>query len=104
MNSPDSTRFFVLYSAQHVRCGHFLERADFRVVTRDDLLAWSLDMAKAGAIQPLPLHCDQCSEDVQATHLRIIKDDYPLPHTVVPEVKIRLFNPNDWILNPDKGL
>jgi hypothetical protein len=104
MGSAEDSRFFVLYSALHSRCGHFVERADFRVVTEDDLFVWSRDMTNSGLIQPLPLRCDQCAEDVPATHLRIIRDDYPLPHTVVPEVKIKHFNPNDWILNPNKHL
>jgi hypothetical protein len=102
-NSCDS-HFFVLYSAQHQRCGHFIERADFRVVTKDDLFAWSRETASAGRVQPLPLHCDRCSEDVQATHLRIIKDVYPVARTIVPEVDIKHFNANDWILKVNKEL
>ena len=96
--------FFVLYSAQHGRCGHFIERADFRVVTKDDLFAWSRDAATTGFVQPLPLRCDRCSEDVQATHLRIIKDIYPVARTIVPEVEIKHFNANDWILKVNKPL
>ncbi len=102
-NSSDS-HFFVLYSAQHRRCGHFIERADFRVVTKDDLFAWSRDTATTGFVQALPLHCDRCSEDVQATHLRIIKDVYPVARTIVPEVEIKHFNANDWILKANKDL
>jgi hypothetical protein len=98
------SHFFVLYSAQHSRCGHFIERADFRVVTKDDLFAWSRDTAATGSVQPLPLHCDRCSEDVQATHLRIIKDVYPVARTIVPEVEIKHFNANDWILKVNKDL
>jgi hypothetical protein len=96
--------FFVLYSAQHSRCGHYIERADSRVVTKDDLFAWSLNTGTSGCIQPLPLHCDRCSEDVQATHLRIIKDVYPVAHTIVPEVEIKRFNANDWILKATNEL
>ena len=95
MDETGDPHFFVLYSAQHSRCGHFVEWADFRVVTKDDLLAWSRDMATSGSLQPLPLRCDRCSEDVQATHLRIIKDVYPIAHTIVPEVEIKRFNPHD---------
>jgi hypothetical protein len=98
MNTPHDPHFFVLYSAFHERCGHFLERADFRVVTKEDLFAWSRDMAAVGSVQPLPLHCNLCAEDIQPTHLRIIKDSDPHVYTVVPEVEIKRFNPNDWIL------
>ena len=104
MGTSYDPHFFVLYSAQHTRCGRFIERADFRVVTKDDLFAWSRDTVTTGFVQPLPLHCDRCSEDVQATHLRIIKDIYPIARTIVPEVEIRRFNANDWILKADKGL
>ena len=104
MDETGDPHFFVLYSAQHSRCGHFVEWADFRVVTKDDLLAWSRDMATSGSLQPLPLRCDRCSEDVQATHLRIIKDVYPIAHTIVPEVEIKRFNPHDWILNVNREL
>jgi len=102
-NSYDS-HFFVLYSAQHRRCGNFIERADFRVVTKADLFAWSRDTVTTGSVQPLPLHCDRCSEDVEATHLRIIKDVYPIARTIVPEVEIKHFNANDWILKVNKEL
>ena len=102
MDEAYDPHFFVLYSAQHGRCGHFIERADFRVVTKDDLFAWSRDAATTGFVQPL--HCDRCSEDVQATHLRIIKDIYPVARTIVPEVEIKHFNANDWILKVNKPL
>jgi hypothetical protein len=98
MDTSHETHFSVLYSALHKPCGHFIERADFRVVTREDLFAWSDDMASSGKVQPLPLHCDACAEDVNATHLRIIKDADAVAHTVVPEIEIRRFNPEDWIL------
>ena len=104
MGSSYDPNFFVLYSAQHSRCGRFIERADFRVVTKDDLFAWSRDTASTGVVQPLPLHCDRCSEDVPATHLRIIKDVYPVARTIVPEVEIKQFNANNWILKVDKDL
>jgi hypothetical protein len=104
MGNFDDPHFFVLYSAQHSRCGYFIERADFRVVTKEDLFAWSRDTATAGFVQPLPLHCDRCSEDLQATHLRIIKDMYPIARTIVPEVEIKHFNANDWILKVNKDL
>jgi hypothetical protein len=104
MNSYRDPHFFVLYSAQHSRCGRFIERADFRVVTRDDLFAWSRDTAITGLVRPLPLHCDRCSEDLPATHLRIIKDVYPVARTVVPEVDIKHFNATDWILKVNKDL
>ena len=104
MDKTHDSHYFVLYSAQHSRCGHFVERADFRVVTRDDLLAWSRDTATTGSLQALPLRCDWCSEDIQATHLRIIEDVYPTAHTIVPEVEIRRFNPHDWILKVNKDL
>jgi hypothetical protein len=104
MGNSHDPHFFVLYSAQHRRCGHFIERADFRVVTKDDLFAWSRDTATKGSVQPLPLHCDQCSEDIEATHLRIIKDIYPVARTIVPEVEIKNFNANDWILKVNKEL
>jgi hypothetical protein len=104
MGNSYDPHFFVLYSAQHGRCGHFIERADFRVVTKDDLFAWSRETAAAGSVQPLPLHCDRCSEDVQATHLRIIKDVYPVARTIVPEVELKHFNANDWILKVNKDL
>jgi hypothetical protein len=98
------THFFVLYSAQHQPCGQFFERADFRVVTRDDLCAWSRDMAATGSVQPLPLHCDSCAEEFSPTHLRIIKDADSLTKTVVPAIEIRKFNPNDWILRIKEDL
>ena len=104
MTNPYDAHFFVLYSAQHGRCGHFVERADFRVVTKDDLFAWSRDAAAAGSVQPLPLHCDCCSEDIEATHLRIIKDVYPVARTIVPEVEINHFNAEDWILKVNQDL
>ncbi len=98
MDKDRESFFFVLYSAQHQRCGRFVERTDFRVVTHDDLLAWSRDVTSNGAVQPLPLHCDTCAEDLQATHIRILKDADSVPHTVVPDIKIANFNPDDWIL------
>lgn len=104
MEKHRETHFFVLYSAQHHPCGQFLERADFRVVTRDDLYAWSRDTAATGSVQPLPLHCDSCAEDIHPTHLRIIKDSDSLPKTVVPAIEIRKFNPNDWILKISEDL
>ena len=104
MDKAYDPHFFVLYSAQHGRCGLFIERADFRVVTKDDLFAWSRDTSSTGLVQPLPLHCDRCSEDVQPTHLRIIKDVYPVVQTIVPEVEIKRFDANDWILRVNKDL
>jgi len=104
MENKHETHFFVLYSAHHQPCGHFIERADFRVATREDLFAWSTDMANTGSIQPLPLHCDSCSEDVHPTHLRIIKGLDSVAKTVVPEIEIRKFNPEDWILKVKEGL
>ncbi|MBF8294332.1 MAG: hypothetical protein HW389_877 [Bacteroidetes bacterium] len=90
--------FFVLYSAHHQRCGQSIERTDFRVVTKQDLFAWSRDLAANGAVQPLPIRCDTCAEDVQATHVRIIKDAHSIPRTVVPDMEIKSFHPDDWIL------
>lgn len=104
METQHETHFFVLYSAHHQPCGHFIERADFRVVTREDLVAWSSDVATTGSIQPLPLHCDSCSEDVHPTHLRIIKGLDAVARTVVPEIEIRKFNPEDWILKAKEVL
>jgi hypothetical protein len=104
MEKHRETHFFVLYSAHHQPCGHFIERADFRVVTRDDLFAWSSDMASTGSVQPLPLHCDSCSEDIRPTHLRIIKDSESAAQTVVPEIEIRKFNPEDWIFKVKEDL
>jgi hypothetical protein len=104
MDSPNETHFLVLYSAHHERCGHFIERADFRVATKEDLIAWSHDMATGGSAHPLPLHCDNCAEDLQATHIRIVKDADPIAHTVVPELEIERFNPDSWILKPDGHL
>ena len=97
MDKSSETHFFVLYSAQHERCGGFVEREDFRVATKEDLLAWSDEMAMNGSEHPLPIRCDTCAEDVQPTHLRIMKDADTLAHTVVPEVEIRGFNPESWI-------
>lgn len=99
MEETLSAHFFVLYSAHHPPCGHFIERADFRVVTREDLFAWSNDIAASGGVQPLPLHCDACAEDFHPTHVRIIKDADASAHTVVPEIELKKFNPEDWILN-----
>jgi len=96
--------FFVLYSACHQRCGRFVERTDFRVVTKNDLLEWSRDFVTPGSFQPLPLHCDRCAEDVTATHVRIIKDADPAPRTVVPEVEIKKFNPEDWLVSLHEDL
>jgi hypothetical protein len=104
MDKTHESSFFVLYSACHQRCGHFVERTDFRVVTKRDLVAWSQDMSTNGSFQPLPLHCDTCAEDIQPTHVRIIKDGDPLPHTVVPEVEITKFKPDDWIINLKEDL
>jgi hypothetical protein len=98
MDKTLESSFFVLYSACHQRCGRFLERADFRVVTKHDLFAWSKDISANNSFQPLPLHCDVCAEDIQATHVRIIKDGDPVSHTVVPEVEIKKFKPEDWIV------
>ena len=98
MEKNQESSFFVLYSAYHKRCGQFVERADFRVVTREDLLAWSKDMAKTGSVQPLPLHCDTCAVDVRATHIRILKDADSIQRTVVPDIEIGHFKPDDWIL------
>jgi len=98
MNAPPESHFFVLYSAHHKRCGHYLERADFRVITKADLDAWSRDLTVNGLVNALPLHCDSCSEDVQPTHLRIIEDAHLMPRTIVPEIEITKFNPHDWIL------
>jgi len=104
MDKTHESSFFVLYSACHQRCGHFVERTDFRVVTRLDLVAWSRDMSTNSSFQPLPLHCDTCAEDIQPTHVRIIKDGDPLPHTVVPEVEIKKFKPDEWIINLKEDL
>jgi hypothetical protein len=98
MDKVRESFFFVLYSAHHKRCGQFVERPDFRVVTHQDLVAWSHDMTMQGSVQPLPLHCDTCAEDIQPTHIRIIKDADSIPHTVVPDIEIASFNPDDWIL------
>lgn len=104
MDTHHESHFFVLYSAHHKRCGHFIERADFRVVTREDLDAWSRDMTAIGSVQPLPLHCFTCAEELQPTHIRIIEDSDPIAHTIVPEVEISHFKPNDWILRVKQGL
>lgn len=98
MNKSHEPSFFVLYSACHQRCGRFVERTDFRVVTKEDLFEWSRDFSSPGSFQPLPLHCDTCAEDVLATHVRIIKDADPHPRTVVPEVEIKKFHPDDWLV------
>jgi hypothetical protein len=104
MDKTHESSFFVLYSACHQRCGQFVERTDFRVVTKNDLFVWSQDMSASGSFQPLPLHCDTCAEDVQATHVRIIKDGNPIPRTVVPEVEIKKFRPEDWIVKIKENL
>ena len=104
MENSHESHFLVVYSAQHERCGQFIEREDFRVVTKEDLFAWSRDMATSGSSHPLPLHCDLCAEDVQATHIRVIKDADSAAHTVVPEVDIKQFNPDDWILKAKQVL
>ena len=98
MNNAHEPSFFVLYSACHQRCGRLIERTDFRVVTKQDLLQWSRDFAVPESFQPLPLHCDACAEDVPATHLRIVRDADPTPRTLVPEVEIKKFNPDDWLV------
>jgi hypothetical protein len=98
MDKTHEPSFFVLYSACHQRCGRLVERTDFRVVTKNDLDVWSKDMTTNASFQPLPLHCDTCAEDIQATHVRIVKDGDPIPRTVVPDVEIRRFRPEDWIL------
>jgi hypothetical protein len=98
LDNDHHSHFFVLYSARHQRCGQFVERTDFRVVTREDLFAWSEDVTHNGSVQPLPLRCDACSEDLQATHIRILHDAQSVARTVVPEVEIQQFHPNDWIL------
>lgn len=98
MDPLQESHFFVLYSARHNRCGHFLERADFRVMTKSDLINWSRDMAANGLANALPLHCDACAEKVQPTHVRVVEDANPMPRTIVPEMEIAAFNPNDWII------
>ena len=98
MDSPQNAHFFVLYSARHQRCGQFVERTDFRVVTMEDLFVWSEDVTRSGAVQPLPLRCDACAEDVAATHVRILHDGQSVARTVVPEIEIHRFHPEDWIL------
>lgn len=95
--SRDS-HFFVLYSARHGRCGQFVERADYRVLSKNDLLRWSKDLGANGLVKPLSLHCAACAEDFVPTHLRIIEDIDPTARTVVPEIEIRKFNPSDWII------
>jgi hypothetical protein len=55
-------------------------------------------------MQPLPLHCDSCSEDVHPTHLRIIRGLDRVARTVVPETEIKKFNPEDWILKVTEDL
>lgn len=104
MDKPGESHFFVLYSAQHERCGNYIERADFRVATKEDLFAWSDEMATCGSVNALPLHCDTCAEDLQPTHLRIIENAHILAHTVVPEVEIEGFNPESWIVKMKEGL
>jgi hypothetical protein len=98
LDKTHESSFFVLYSACHQRCGRFVERTDFRVVTRHDLIEWSRDVSANDSFQPLPLHCDACAEDVQATHVRIVRDGDPIARTVVPQVEIKKFKPKDWIL------
>jgi hypothetical protein len=97
LDTENNAHFFVLYSARHQRCGRFVERTDFRVVTLEDLFAWSADFSLNGIIQPLPLHCDACAENLEATHVRILHDAQSVARTVVPEVEIHRFHPNDWI-------
>ena len=104
MDKPAESRFSVLYSAQHKRCGNYVERADFRVATKEDLFAWSDEITLKGSVKPLPLRCDTCSEDLPPTHLRIIKDEHTLAHTVVPEVEIRGFSPEHWIVKMKEDL
>jgi hypothetical protein len=98
MDQPSESHYFVLYSAQHKRCGNHIERADFRVATKEDLFAWSDEIALHGSVKALPLHCDTCAEDLQPTHLRIINNTRIISHTVVPEVEIKGFNPENWIV------
>lgn len=104
MERNSVTHFVVLYSAHHPSCGRYIERSDFRVVTREDLFAWSNDMRASGGVQPLPLHCDACAEDFYPTHVRITRDATASVHTVVPEIEIKKFNPEDWILNATHDL
>lgn len=96
MNKIQDASFSVLYSARHQRCGRSVERTDFRVVTQQDLFRWSQDFVTADSFQPLPLHCDVCAEEVLPTHVRITKDVDSMTRTVVPEVEITKFNPDDW--------
>ena len=98
MTNSRESHFFILYSARHQRCGHFIERADYRVVSKDDLIAWSRDLTSNGKPKILSLHCDKCAEDISPTHLRIIEDTEPVTRTVVPEMDLRRFDPKDWIL------
>jgi hypothetical protein len=104
MDKTHEPSFFVLYSACHQRCGRLVERTDFRVVTKNDLDVWSKDMTTNASFQPLPLHCDTCAEDIQATHVRIVKDGDPIPRTVVPEVEIKKFKQEDWIFKMKETL
>lgn len=104
MDKTHESSFLVLYSACHQRCGQLVERTDFRVVTKHDLLAWSRDMNTNSSFQPLPLHCDTCAEDVQATHVRIVRDGNPISRTVVPEVEIKKFKPEAWLIKIQETL
>src|SRR3989304_151521 len=84
---------FVLYSSRHDRRGRFIERADYRVLSENDLLTWSRDLNPNGTVKPLTLHCVACSEDFPPTHLRIIEDIDPVPRPLVPEIEIKNFIP-----------
>jgi len=90
--------FFILYSARHHRCCQFVERADYRVISKEDLFAWSQEVAARGSVEALSLHCDACAEDFSPTHLCILEDTDPMGRTVVPEMEIEKFNPSDWLL------
>ncbi|MBI3586712.1 MAG: hypothetical protein HY088_06250 [Ignavibacteriales bacterium] len=98
MDAEEKPLFFVLYSAHHERCGEFLERADSRITTKEDLLRWSQGMLPGMQPDTLPIHCYKCAEDVTPTHLRIIAEVGSTVQSVVPEIEIKKFNPGDWIL------
>lgn len=98
MIAPKKPQLFVLYSARHHRCGLFLERADYRILSKEDLQAWSHDLTSNGKLKTLTLHCDVCAEDIPPTHVRVIEDSDPKATTLVPEVEIKKFKLADWII------
>ncbi|MFH0992010.1 MAG: hypothetical protein V1799_18550 [bacterium] len=98
MTDSQQSHIFLLYSARHQQCGHYIERVDYRISSKEDLVLWTKKLNIAAPDSVLSLHCDKCSKDFMPTHVRVIEDTHLIVKTLVPEIEIKKFNPADWIL------